>query len=372
MIDILNTITDYVLVVDENGCIMFANTSLLNKLKYTLDELRDLNSILVDKDFNFIIEQLNENKSVHNIDLYLYNSTKDKVLFNGNIKKSTFENKEAFVIICNCNSTDKEEMRNEFFGNISHEFKTPLNLILGTIQLIEKNVAKGNINSVNGTDLNRHTKCIKQNSYRLLRLANNIIDMTRIETGYYQLQLGNHNIINIIEEITLSVSSYMETKGINLVFDTDCEELTVACDPDKIERIVLNLLSNSIKYTDNGGEINVLINTFPSKVRVSIRDNGSGISQEKLPHIFERYVQDDRKYRVKSEGSGIGLSLVKSLVNMHDGDIYVNSELGEGSEFTFEIPIRVIQENSIEKFDLDNEHLRIEKCNVEFSDVYSM
>ncbi|HSQ88368.1 HAMP domain-containing sensor histidine kinase [Romboutsia sp.] len=374
MIDILNAINDYILVINKDGLIKFCNQTLLTKLKYNNNELDNINinTILFNKNFDFM-KNVNTNKK-SDIELILYNRDKEKVLLTSNIISNTFNcEKSIFIISKNIEEVSHiESIKNEFFTNISHEFKTPLNIILGTMQLLERNIIEDNIISKNEIDLERYTKCIKQNSYRLLRLANNLIDISRIETGYYELQLGNHDIINIIEEITLSVSSYMEEKGINLIFDTDSEETILACDPDKIERIVLNLLSNAIKYTDHGGKINVYMKVIDSKVIVSIKDSGSGISKEKLPYIFERYVQDDSQYSKRCEGSGIGLSLVKSLVEMHGGSIYAKSELGVGSEFIFEIPTKLVEVNDIEYVKKDKEHLRIEKCNVEFSDVYSV
>lgn len=374
MIDILNAINDYILVINKEGVVEFCNQTLVTKLKYKNNELDNINinTILFDKDFNFIKNVSIDKKS--DIELIFYSKNEEKVLLNTNIIIKNFEGKEAiFIISKNIEEISRvENIKNEFFANISHEFKTPLNIILGTMQLLERNIVEDNIVSKNEMDLKRHTKCIKQNSYRLLRLSNNLIDMTRIDTGYYELQLGNHDIINIIEEITLSVSSYMEEKGINLIFDTNVEETILACDPDKIERIVLNLLSNAIKYTDCGGEINVYMKNIDSKIIVSIKDSGSGISQQKLPYIFERYIQDDSQYSKRSEGSGIGLSLVKSLIEMHEGKVYAQSKLGIGSEFIFEIPIRLVEEREIKHIEKDIEHLRIEKCNVEFSDVYSV
>ena len=131
-----------------------------------------------------------------------------------------------------------ESIRNEFFGNISHEFKTPLNIILGIVQLIHKNIELDNISKEN---LIRHVDIMKQNSYRLLRLVNNLIDISRIDIGYYNLQPSNYNIVKVIEDITLSIAEYVKHKKINLIFNTDVEEITLACDPDKIERVMLNL-----------------------------------------------------------------------------------------------------------------------------------
>ena len=264
-----------------------------------------------------------------------------------------------------------ETLKNEFFANISHEFRTPLNIILGTMQLMQRNIERNKITWDNSLNLESHINYIKQNSYRLLRLVNNLIDITCIDSGYLRLQLGNYNIVDIIESITLSVAQYIKNQGINLIFDTNYEELIIACDPDKIERIMLNLLSNAIKYTDKEGFIYVDLHADDEKIKVSVRDNGIGISKDKLGIIFDRFKKIDNNLNRKCEGSGIGLSLVKSLIELQNGHIYVNSELGVGSEFTFELPIRtigndteVILEREISKSN------QIEKCNIEFSDIY--
>lgn len=264
-----------------------------------------------------------------------------------------------------------ESIRNEFFANISHEFKTPLNIILTTMQLIVQNIYAGKIAADESVDLAKYTKAIKQNSYRLLRLVNNLIDMTKIDAGYYEIVLGNYNIISIVEDITLSVSSYMEEKGLNLIFDTEVEEQIIACDPEKIERIMLNLLSNAVKYSENNGDVLVDIRGDEEFITVSVKDSGIGISEEQQEVIFERFRQVDNVLSRRVEGSGIGLSLVKSLVEMHNGKIQVESELGKGSTFSFILPNRCIEENE-EKFrctDLTDSLIR--KGKIEFSDIYS-
>ncbi len=264
-----------------------------------------------------------------------------------------------------------ESIKNEFFANISHEFKTPINIILGIMQLLDSNIQRGNIYSDHDINLNNYINSIKQNSYRLLRLINNLIDMTRIDTGFYEIQLGNYDFIKIIEDITMAVMDYIEKKDISLIFDTDIEELVVACDPEKIERVMLNLLSNAIKYTPKGGEIIVHIKYKKEKVIVSVKDNGIGISNDKLGFIFEKFGQANYCLTRPCEGSGIGLSLVKSLIELHNGKVYVESTEGVGSEFLFEIPNKII-ENNPQKI-RDDRHLEFqrEKCNIEFSDIYS-
>ena len=261
-----------------------------------------------------------------------------------------------------------ESIRNEFFGNISHEFKTPLNIILGIVQLIDKNIDSDNITKEN---LLRHVNIMRQNSYRLLRLVNNLIDISRIDIGYYNLQSSNYNIVKVIEDITLSIAEYIKHKKINLLFNTDFKEIILACDVEKIERVMLNLLSNAIKYTDDGGNIQVSLNKVNNDVIISVKDSGVGIPKDKLELIFDRFGQVNSILSRRCEGSGIGLSIVKSIVEMHGGKIEVFSEVGKGTEFVFNIPIKILEEENV-ILTCDNKDYHIEKCNIEFSDIYSI
>lgn len=262
-----------------------------------------------------------------------------------------------------------ESMKNEFFSNISHEFKTPLNIILATMQVINKNIEDKKIVASEEVDLERYMTSIKQNCFRLLRLVSNIIDINKIDSGYYQIQMGNYNIVSIVEDITMSVLEYINNKGLQLIFDTEMEEEIIACDPDKIERIILNLLSNAIKYTPEDGKIKVNINKDNEWVYICVEDNGMGIPEEKLQTIFKMYKQIDNKITRSWNGSGVGLALVKSLVEMQGGRIHAESKEGEGSKFIVKLPIKTIACKDIKQSnELGNS--KIEKCNIEFSDIY--
>lgn len=264
-----------------------------------------------------------------------------------------------------------ESIKNEFLANMSHEFKTPLNIILSTIQMVNYGVENKSINIDSTLNIKKYIKSIKQNSYRLLRLANNIIDMTKIDAGYYNVNLENRDIVSLVEDIITLVAEYVKGKNISITFDTEVEEFIIACDPEKIERILLNLISNSIKYTDKHGKIEVAL-YIKDYVCVSIKDNGIGIAKEELEIIFNRFMQVDNIFTRKVEGSGIGLSIVKSLVEMHQGKIDVVSELGKGSKFTFMLPIKKIEEQDNKKATKSNLSSKIEKCNIEFSDIYEL
>ena len=262
-----------------------------------------------------------------------------------------------------------EIAKNELFSNISHEFRTPINILLGTTQVMDKNIENNNFNSEN---FKNYSNYIKQNSYRLLRLANNFIDINKMDMGAFELTCSNENIISIIEDITQSVGVYTKNNKINLVFDTDEEEIITYCDPDKIERIMLNILSNAIKYTPENGTIEVIIKNTDTDTIVSVKDNGVGIPKEKLDVIFDRFEQVNASLNRTCEGSGIGLSLVKNLVEMHGGKISVNSKKGEGCEFIFNIPIKINEENNTKEYNEDRKLKHVEICNIEFSDIYSM
>lgn len=262
-----------------------------------------------------------------------------------------------------------DEMKNDYVSNLSHELRTPLNVIMSTIQLMEsilKNAPKGEIHQ----NLKKYIGIMKQNCFRQLRLINNIIDIGKIDSGFYEINKRNYDIVNIVENITLSVSEYIKSKSINLVFDTDMEEKIIACDVDKIERIMLNLLSNAVKFTAEGGSITVNMYDKGDTVVISVKDSGIGIPKEKLDIIFERFKQVDKSLTRSHEGSGIGLSLVKSLVEMHEGRISVKSEYGKGSEFIVELPVKTVQETDVEEKEERKQDTFVEKINLEFSDIY--
>ena len=261
-----------------------------------------------------------------------------------------------------------DEIREKFLTNITHEFRTPINIIQGTVQLIET----GLDNSTYSIEkLYKHIKYLKRNSNRLLRLVNNLIDITYIKNGYHELDLKNYNIVEVAEDVCNSVILSKENRGINLVFDTNSEEKIIACDEDEIARILLNLISNAVKYSSKGEEIRVELNVEEDVVKISVKDKGIGISKENLDTIFDNLTRIDNNMTRENEGSGIGLAIVKSLVNLHDGSIKVDSELRKGSNFEITLPVRYIEdEDSVEDKRFLTFRNKIEKCDIEFSDIY--
>ena len=262
-----------------------------------------------------------------------------------------------------------DKMKMEFFANISHELKTPLNLMFSSNQLIEMLYKNKKIKDYNDI-IRRHIKLTKQNSYRLLRLVSNIIDVTKMESGFYKVNLENHNLVDVIEDITLSVSTYADNKGIEIIFDTDTEEKIMAVDTNILERVMLNLLSNAIKFTNPGGYIYVNIYDNNETVQIEVKDTGIGIPKDKLDVIFERFGQVDKNIFRNAEGSGIGLSLVKSLVDLLKGNIYVESSLETGTIFKIVLPVDTIKNHNNYEL-VSNHNLNVERIHVEFSDIYT-
>lgn len=362
-------------LLDNNGQVVISNSTFKNLLR---------------SDTNYKnISSLIKSEYINELNKTFYNSINKRIPSYTRVKIKNLDDEEVILLfhplsyfnknLCLClmfSSIDKniaddmksiidnlyssEQNRSEFYANLAHELRTPLNVILASMQML-------NIYINQDLSVNKYMQIMKQNCLRLLRLINNLIDATKIDANFMNLNLNNYNIVNIVENIVQSVVDYAKTQGIDIIFDTDEEEVIVACDPDKIERIVLNLLSNAIKFTPQGGNIIVYVKTLNEYVKVSVKDTGCGIPKEKIETIFDRYKQIENNCR--KSGSGIGLSLVKSLTELHGGYVEVESVEGEGSTFSFAIPIKTIE--TVGETEVFVHNLNVEKIEVEFSDIYS-
>ena len=224
-----------------------------------------------------------------------------------------------------------EKRKNNYFVNLSHELRTPLNVISSTEQLVtELNKSKDGIGK---SKLNGCMQVVRRNTKRLLNLINNIIDTTKIESGSYQLNIREHDIVYIVEEATLSLKDYIERKGIELIIDPEMEEKIIKCDEHEIERCIVNLVSNAAKFTPEGGTIEVTIEDLDEKVKIIVKDTGIGIDKKYHDSIFNRFNQVVDQGAESKGGSGLGLTITKQIIDMHGGKIYVESELGKGCKF---------------------------------------
>jgi signal transduction histidine kinase len=269
------------------------------------------------------------------------------------------------------NSIEQDQIKTEFFANMSHELRTPVNIILGTLQLLDLHLRSDK--EIDKDKLFQRVRNMKQSCRRLIRLVNNIIDTTRIEAGFYEIHPSSNDIVEITREVTLLAADLVKGKGLELQFKSDVSEKYVLCDAGKIERVLLNLLSNAVKFSEQNGRVTINLHDKGESVEISVADTGIGIPEDKLQIIFERFRQVDRSFTRSYEGSGIGLSLVKSLVEMHHGNIYVYSELGKGSRFIVELPtmpnLKADEDTElINVYTRKNNDLR-DQVNVELSDI---
>jgi signal transduction histidine kinase/ligand-binding sensor domain-containing protein/AraC-like DNA-binding protein len=231
-----------------------------------------------------------------------------------------------------------DELKSRFFTNISHEFRTPLTLILGPVkQMIER---------TKDQRFKDDLSMVHRNAYKLIELVNELLDISKLESGNMKLQTVPQNIIPLLKAMVLSFSSYAERKQITLQFNYDVDEIIVYLDKDKFEKIINNILSNAFKFTPNGGKVEVSARpkhfSFPHLVKgdsieIIIADTGIGILKEKLSKIFDRFYQVDSSHTREQEGTGIGLALTKELIDLHKGTINVESEEGRGTTVTVNI-----------------------------------
>lgn len=389
---ILNSVNESIIIHDFYGEIIDVNQIAISMFGLSMEELKNMNiNNLISKKSIVTKKQVFEiyNKARNNNPIIFECICKDK---NNNefwteVNISAIKLDESEQIISTIRDiTDRklselaqkkeaqelEGLRTEFFGNISHELKTPLNIIFGAIQLIKLEI-EDREKPINREMVLNNLNIEKQNCFRLLRLMNNLIDSTKLDSGYFELNMTNCNIISVVEEITLSVAEYINNNDIKLTFDTDVEEKVLACDLDRIERIMLNLLSNAVKFTKAGGEIFVNIYDGKDYITIVVEDTGIGIPSQKLNIIFDRFRQVDKSFARNHEGSGIGLSIVKSLVDMHEGSISVESEYGLGTKFTIRLPVKILESDSntesIKKNNSTTDN-NVERIKIEFSDIY--
>ena len=378
MTKIVNDSLEHIIFKDMNGVYLDCNDSFLKDLKLkredvigksssNIDGLSEIEASIQKSDLEVIKEK---KRKIYNEEITIDGQVREFEV----IKEPFWDSYKNLVgiIVTGRDITHRreiEKMQQEFFANISHELRTPLNLIFSSLQLI-KSVEKEVLEKRNS--LNKYIDIIDQNSKRLLKLVDNLIDSTRMKCGYYEYKPKNYDIVSFVENISMSVADFAKQNNIDLIFDTDVEEKIMAFDLEKLERIMLNLLSNSIKYNKAQGQIEVLLNDCNDTFVIRVKDTGVGIPSDKLMYIFERFRQVENRFNKSTKGSGIGLSLVKDLIEIQGGTIEVKSELGVGSEFIIKLPVKILSDDSnIDKVYFNNDyHDLVKRMNIEFSDIY--
>jgi signal transduction histidine kinase len=237
--------------------------------------------------------------------------------------------------------TEHDRLKTEFFSNVSHELRTPLTMILAPVDRLLQH----NADSMGG-DASNMLEMVRLNGYRLLDLINRLLDFSKLEAGQMKLQPGRLDLNGLVQKLIAAATPLAQQRGIYLEADLDPQLSVFGADEEKVDTIISNLISNAIKFTPQGGSIHMETHLADDRVWISITDTGIGIEESQCGRIFERFVQVDGSSSREFSGTGLGLSLVKGLVELHGGEIYVQSQLGKGSRFWFDLPLRPLDEEA--------------------------
>ena len=222
----------------------------------------------------------------------------------------------------------KEEIKKNFLSNISHDLKIPVNIIYSAIQLEKILIDNNDIDK-----LGFYNEISKENCFILTKFTNNLIDISKIDSSNLEANLIYDNIVVFIEDYLISLNTYIKNSGINILFDTEEEEIYTYFDTEMMQRVILNLVSNSIKFTKKGGTIFTRIKVELDLVTIEIGDNGEGMSEEFVKKAFNKYEMEERAKTYNPNGSGVGLFVVYNLIKAQNGNVEIKSEEGNGTTF---------------------------------------
>lgn len=226
--------------------------------------------------------------------------------------------------------SELESMRRSFIANVSHELKTPMTSIAGFID--------GILDGTIDPDQERHyLRIVSDEVKRLSRLVRSMLNLSRIEAGELKVQTTPFNILEIICETVFSFEQSIEQKNLD-IRGLDTDKVMVDADPDLLHQVVYNLIDNAVKFVNPGGYLEFSFSVDANMTYVGIRNSGEGLSKEEIPRVFDRFYKTDRSRGVDKNGVGLGLYLVRSIINLHGGDIIVKSMQGEYTEFVFSVP----------------------------------
>jgi len=233
--------------------------------------------------------------------------------------------------------------KSEFLANMSHELRTPLNAIIGFSQVLDERLF-GELNEKQ----TEYIKDIHESGAHLLSLINDILDLSKVEAGRMELVVKKFDVRVALDNALTLVKERSLRHGISLEVELDSGLGTIVADERKFKKILLNLLTNAIKFTPQGGAITVAASGPENRLKIAISDTGGGIAPEDQKTIFEEFRQVSEKDGQAREGTGLGLTLTKKFVEMHGGEISVASEVGKGSSFRFFLPLTQVDENQVD------------------------
>lgn len=251
------------------------------------------------------------------------------------VEERTKELRQANIALEKAN-----RLKSEFLATMSHELRTPLNAIIGFAEVLRDEV----IGPLNG-DQKGCLDDIHSSGQHLLSMINNILDFTKIEAGKFELKYEEFSLETVIAEVLHAISEFSDKKGISIHTHIHANIPHLVADKIKFKQIMFNLLSNAVKFTAKNGTITINVKLVEQYVQIGVSDTGIGIKSEDIDKLFKPFFQLDSSYSRRYEGTGLGLVLTKHLVELHGGKIWVESDYGKGSTFTFTLPVKLRENN---------------------------
>ncbi len=344
---------DAIMILDSNGLILEANEGTSELLGYEqcmLSEL-DLTSLSPDgssSNMAYIYQESLEKGSCQaEVKVKLYGGS----IIHADISSSIIDRKKGIVQAIIRDITEKkryEEMllnakleaesanraKSEFLTNMSHELRTPLNSIIGFSDMLLLETF-GALNAKQ----KRHVSNVSNSGKHLLTLINDILDLSKVEAGKMEFYVENIIIADLLNDVMKIASPLASKKNIILISNIDLQLVSIKADRKKLKQVLLNLLSNAIKFTQEHGKVTIEAKKHVETVQFEVKDTGIGISKKDQALLFHEFTQIYSAQNREYEGTGLGLALIRRFVEMHGGNVWVESEAGKGSNFHFEIPL---------------------------------
>ncbi|WP_077326756.1 ATP-binding protein [Virgibacillus siamensis] len=334
---IVSSMADGVITLNRNGDMLVSNPPadrFIENLYYKNNlSLSDENNKLPDPLFGILEEVIQEEKeAIHEINI----QGRTWVMIMTPLYDQSYVRGAVAVIRDMTEERRLDKLREDFIANVSHELRTPISMLQGYSEAIVDNVAES------GEEKNELAQIIYEESLRMGRLVNELLDLARMEAGQIHLNLEKVELDSYVERIVKKFAGLANDNKVNLELNKKLTKNKIEIDPDRIEQVFTNLIDNAIRHTGEGGNVTVTVETNTDELTVSISDDGSGIPEEDLPFVFERFYKAD-KSRVrnsKKKGTGLGLAIAKNIMDAHHGTITVNSIDKEGTTFVFKLPLK--------------------------------
>lgn len=357
LLTIINSMSDALFIHDTAGNILLMNNKARYLYQIEEDEIDRVNvmDLIFDQAIYNQIQLIWENAIRGKSDIFelISVSAKDKeeipvqisinsTVWNGDnmlvaVVRDFRERKkyEEELIAAKKKAEENDRLKSAFLANISHEIRTPMNGILGFAELLKQS-------DLTGEQMGNYIQIIETCGFRMLNIINDLMDISKIESGIMTVTLSELKINEVFDYIYDLFKPEVTKKGIRLIKNTDIP-LVICTDKEKLIAVLTNLLKNAIKFC-HLGTIEFGYTTKEQSVQFFVKDTGIGISKEKIEHVFKRFIRGDHEMSPKYEGTGLGLSIAKGYVDMLGGEIWVDSELGRGSQFYFTLPLTKTEE----------------------------